>query len=797
MSSAAFAAPTNVWTGASNGLWSIAANWQGNVKPVSGNNLVFPSGITRTTTTNNLLAVTINQIRFQASNYRVEGQPVLLSGGIFSSQTAAGTNSISAISLQNNQTITNYLSSDTLSISNINFNGFSLRVASSRDIVMDHLVGPSSGLTKAGTGRLSLSGTQTITNIPIVVTQGIFSVSANLVSSPVELRGGLLIASGNLPAFNPIAGTISPGPSLQTLRTGNLKLNSKITLEMEVIGGDSDHLSVTGLVDIGSATLKLTNSLPSVGTYTLIDNNGTDPVVGTFANLPEGAVFTNFPTVYRITYAGGKGNDVVLTALSNIVLLSRGPYLQNATTGGVTVCWRTSYPSKSHVRFGTDLQHLDTVVSDGTASTNHFMKLSGLVPGAKYFYSIGNTEIDFAGGTPNYFILPPGTPKPFRLWAIGDAGTGQSTQFGVRDAYYQFAGTNHTDVWLMLGDNAYSSGTEADYQKNCFNVYTNAFRNTLLWSTIGNHETYGGGVTFPYFDIFDLPTAGEGGGVPSGTEHYYSFDYANVHFICLDAMTSNTSSNGPMCTWLKSDLEAATKDWVIAFWHHPPYTKGTHDSDSERELIAMRENAVPILESYGVDLVLCGHSHVYERSFLLRGHYGHSSTFMNTMKIDGGSGRENDTGVYLKDTSSSQANVGAVYVVAGSSGWTGSGPLNHPAMFYSTPNVGSFIADINGLRLDAKFLRDTGLIEDSFTIIKQVGSDVPRIVRIQLAEGQVQLRWSSTMGTSYEVQESTSLENPSWHSTGAAITATGTSTIWTTPESADPDKMFYRVRKLP
>ena len=46
-----------------------------------------------------------------------------------------------------------------------------------------------------------------------------------------------------------------------------------------------------------------------------------------------------------------------------------------------------------------------------------------------------------------------------------------------------------------------------------------------------------------------------------------------------------------------SDLAQNTLPWVIAFWHHPPYTKGSHDSDSEIELIEMRQNALPILEA--------------------------------------------------------------------------------------------------------------------------------------------------------------------------------------------------------
>ncbi len=79
--------------------------------------------------------------------------------------------------------------------------------------------------------------------------------------------------------------------------------------------------------------------------------------------------------------------------------------------------------------------------------------------------------------------------------------------------------------------------------------------------------------TGPYYDMFTLPAAGEAGGIASGTEAYYSFDYANIHFICLDSYDVDRSVDGAMLTWLEYDLVATTADWIIAFWHHPPYTK--------------------------------------------------------------------------------------------------------------------------------------------------------------------------------------------------------------------------------
>jgi len=237
----------------------------------------------------------------------------------------------------------------------------------------------------------------------------------------------------------------------------------------------------------------------------------------------------------------------------------------------------------------------------------------------------------------------------------------------------------------------------------------------------------------------------------SGTEKYYSFDYANIHFICLDSMTSDRSVNGPMATWLRADLASSTRQWTIAFWHHPPYSKGSHDSDTESFLVEMRQNFLPILEGAGVDLVLAGHSHSYERSYLIDGHYGLSSTFTNAMKKDGGSGRPDDTGAYSKPTLGPGTHEGAVYAVAGSSGQASGGLLNHPAMFISLNNLGSMVLDINGNTLDAKFLRENGEVWDYFRILKGTVAPVAPAAPTNLAattisRTQINLSWTHNSG---------------------------------------------------
>jgi hypothetical protein len=337
---------------------------------------------------------------------------------------------------------------------------------------------------------------------------------------------------------------------------------------------------------------------------------------------------------------------------------------------------------------------------------------------------VGSTTEILAGGDPNHVFVtapPEGSSSPMRIWVLGDSGTGNANAIAVRDAYLSYTGPTRTDLWLMLGDNAYPSGTDAEYQTKLFDIYPTMLRRSVLWPTLGNHDGASADSstqTGPYYDIFTLPTAGEAGGLASGTEAYYSFDYANVHFVVLDSFDTDRSPTGAMLTWLEQDLDATLADWIIAFWHHPPYSKGSHDSDDELELVQMRENVLPILDAHGVDLTLSGHSHSYERSFLLDGHYGDSSTLDPSMVLDGGDGRVGGSGPYTKVALGGTPHSGIVHAVAGSSGQTSGGSLDHPAMFVSLNVLGSMVLDIDGNRLDAVFLNGSGVVQDSFTIVK-------------------------------------------------------------------------------
>jgi hypothetical protein len=433
----------------------------------------------------------------------------------------------------------------------------------------------------------------------------------------------------------------------------------------------------------------------------------------------------------------------------------RGPYLQVGRPDGVIVRWRTDIATDSRVRYGSGPSQLTQTVTVAGSRTEHEVELNGLAAETLYFYDVGATGSTLAGGDlDHHFVTSPSASSSplITFWVTGDSGECAQTQQGcddvtaVADAYLDFAADLPARLWLMLGDNAYDNGTENEHTRGVFDALPQILRNTVLWPSPGNHElgaSDSGNQSGPYYEAFTLPIAGEAGGVNSGTEAYYSFDYGNVHFVALDShdtdrsAPSNPTTNvcpggqgGAMYQWVCADLGATDRDFVIAFWHHPPYTKGSHDSDdpgdSGGRMEEMRERFLPVFEEYGVDLVLTGHSHSYERSMLIDGHYGVSSSFGPANQIDSGDGDPEGDGAYAKETAGLAPHEGAVYAVVGSSSKNSGGLSVHPVMSVWVNFEGSLLVDVYGKRLDAYWIDKNGVLADRFRIVKG-STEVPAL----------------------------------------------------------------------
>jgi hypothetical protein len=441
-------------------------------------------------------------------------------------------------------------------------------------------------------------------------------------------------------------------------------------------------------------------------------------------------------------------------------LIARGPYLQLATPTSIYVVWRTEQRIEPVVRFGRNLNDLNrqangtNIITRVALGTNkHEVRLltnrwpdivklpklhsatpgtfqyealvSGLAPDTLYYYAVFDGEYPLTERDPSYqFRTHPlaGTPRPARFWAVGDSGTGREKQHHVHTAMLNFTAQDKRpiDFCLHLGDMAYSRGRDPEFQTRFFEMYDVTLRNKVCWPTFGNHEgvtSRGTNGVGPYFDAYVCPTNGQAGGVPSGLESFYSFDFGRIHFISLNSHDVDRKPTGAMAKWLKRDLDRTKADWLVAYFHHPPYSKGSHDSDREKQLIEMRTHIMPILESGGVDLVLAGHSHIYERSMLMDGAYA-TPTVSENVILDDGDGDPAGDGAYRK-SGGRAPNAGTVAVVAGHGGTTLRRKATMPVMRKTIVEHGSVIIDINGDTLTGLMIDRFGDRRDLFRIVKR------------------------------------------------------------------------------
>lgn len=194
--------------------------------------------------------------------------------------------------------------------------------AAAQDLIIGAVItGATLGLTKAGAGTLRLTGDNTYTGTT-AVTSGTLQVDGSQGGSAVSVTAGTLGGSGTVGPITTNGGTLAPGLLAAvvpvTLRSGNLVL-AGVTfapLLSGTPGGAADRVAVTGSVNLTGAALAVTRvgaAVPAGLPRVLISNDGTDPVVGTFAGLPQGALVTVAGQMFAISYTGGDGNDVVLT----------------------------------------------------------------------------------------------------------------------------------------------------------------------------------------------------------------------------------------------------------------------------------------------------------------------------------------------------------------------------------------------------------------------------------------------------------------------------------------------------
>lgn len=409
-------------------------------------------------------------------------------------------------------------------------------------------------------------------------------------------------------------------------------------------------------------------------------------------------------------YGVGRLIDV---SYGSFQFVARQPYLVTQTKNSMGIKWQTTASEVGKVRYGLSADSLTQELEEKSETKKHKITLSNLKECTRYFYKVVSNSLVIDNKGRSFTTLCDKSDKQL-LWVIGDSGDDTLNQKRVYHQFLKYIDNDYTklDMWILLGDNAYTSGTQKQFNKSLFKPFAELVKRFTPWAVPGNHDMR----RWAFYDIFDFPAHGESGGVPSGDEEYYSIDNGNLHLVMLDSETVNRDSDGDMAKWLRKDLAANTKPWVIVAFHTPPYSDGGHKSDdcwdSGGRLCDMRKNFVPIFDEYGVDLVLSGHSHGYERSKLIINHLGKSDTFSKKNIVE-----DKKTG-YVKSLLEKK-NSGTIYQVCGSSAKLDNATYNHPALPYSLAEMGSLLIEITPNQLTSKFLNIDGNISDAFSITKK------------------------------------------------------------------------------
>ncbi len=209
---------------------------------------------------------------------------------------------------------------------------------------------------------------------------------------------------------------------------------------------------------------------------------------------------------------------------------------------------------------------------------------------------------------------PPPTPR-LRLAAVGDVGTSRPEVHRTAQAMAKAAAHCPFHALVLLGDNVYPHGDPAQLRTAVFDPFAALLaRGARLLPVLGNHDVEDG--------HGDAQAASLG--MPG---RWYSARLDDdVLFLGLD---SNQAGNPAQLAWLAAALDDNRTGWKIAALHHPPYSAGRH-----RSSIEVRQAFAPLFERFGVQLVLAGHDHDYQRSKPLGG---------TTYVVSGGAARVRPT----------------------------------------------------------------------------------------------------------------------------------------------------------
>ncbi len=324
-----------IWDGGGvDANWATAANWVGDVAPAVNDDLIFPREAARQTNNNNLgLLTTFRSVTIDGGAYTIGGNALRLTNGLTVTEGAHTINTI--VNLGAAQTFIFGESSFT-TIAVLSLLTFPLTIEGGEGVFIIGVISGSGNIIKNGlsfgviASASNFSGAINIKNGLLIIDANIPGSAVTVNGAPVtETGGSAVLGTGTIGATNVVSGGIGAGsitaPTGVLTVQGNLSVGSNGTVVIKIESGpggiEADNIKVNGTVTLSNATLfplSESDENLSVGqSFEIITNDGTDPISGTFVNLPEGAILNgSFGLSFRITYRGGDGNDVVLTLIS-------------------------------------------------------------------------------------------------------------------------------------------------------------------------------------------------------------------------------------------------------------------------------------------------------------------------------------------------------------------------------------------------------------------------------------------------------------------------------------------------
>jgi PKD repeat protein len=280
---------------------------------------------------------------------------------------------------------------------------------------------------------------------------------------------------------------------------------------------------------------------------------------------------------------------VTVTAGQSASFLTQ-PYLQSVHTSGITMMWELSGMASCSVDYGLDASYGSTngaIQSSSTSGDTEIYKsvITGLSAGTIYHYRV---NIDGVLGNDRIFTTAPAGEVDFSFAQWGDSqGTSSATI-----PMMQHLAASGVDIAVSTGDMCEDGGSYSSIREFFLDRVANNVGQYIPFDIAwGNHDDYGSA------EIKDFTDFGAGS---------YSFDYANCHFTLIDWIDDNNWN------WIETDLaNAQSARHRFVFVHDPPYSERWIDGNSIH-----RENLVPLLEQYNVDICFSGHTHAYLRGEL-------------------------------------------------------------------------------------------------------------------------------------------------------------------------------------